>query len=621
MGFFKTFWAALLAFVVANILLAIVGLLIFLGVAASFGDTPPVVQKNSVLKIDLEGGLVDAPRNEPFRSIGFNGIEVDHSITILQALEAIERAQFDDNIRGIYINLTGGGASIANVEELRNALLQFKESGKFIISYNDTYSQLGYWLASVADKVYLNPEGLVAWQGLASNVMFYKGLLDKLGVEAEVMRHGTFKAAVEPFIMDRMSPENRLQMNTLLGTIWGSVLQDVSHARGIDSVVLSNYATDLTLRSADLAYQCGMVDGLLYEDQVMSLLGQLVEADSATVVALELTAGMQSVAGEASDEVKADSTAAFNEVDDPAIISLGDYVYAASPAVRQVSKNKIAIVYADGEIVDGEGGDGMVGSATMAEKLARVRKDDNVKALVLRVNSPGGSALASEVMWREIEQIRKDKPVIVSMGGTAASGGYYISCPADMILASRSTITGSIGVFGLLFNAEQGLKDKLGITVDVARTNPSADLGSLFRPVTEQERQAIMFGIEQVYTTFVGHVAAGRNLSVEEVDEIGGGRVWSGVSAQQIGLIDGFGGLKEAIAMAANQAGVSDDFRIWQVVDEPDNLTLLLRTLTSSGVRTLRNEMGEAYSYVRALNTMLSQEGVQARMPYQFEIR
>ena len=623
MNFFKTVWAALLAIVVANVLIAILMVLILAGIATALGDTPQVVKQNSILKIDLQGGIVDSPSNSPFGSVGINGIEFNRSVTILEALDAIDRASIDPYVEGIYINLSGGGASAANIEELRNALLRFKESGKFIISYGDVYSQFGYYLSSVADKVYMNPQGLVSWQGLSSNVIFYKGLLDKLGIQPEVMRHGSYKAAVEPYIMDRMSPENRHQMETLLGTIWGNMLHEISLSRGIDSTVLSNYATDLTMKSAEAAYQCGLIDGLMYEDQVMQILGRLTGGDVASLDSLQAQVlrpvSVSTIETADSSAVEQSDVTALEE--DPEIISLREYVHAASPAVKKVSQNKVAVVYADGQIIDGESVDGAIGGATIAAKLAKVRKDDNVKAVVLRVNSPGGSALASEVMWREVELIRKEKPVVVSMGGVAASGGYYISCPADIILASPSTITGSIGVFGLLFNAEKGLKEKLGITVDVAKTNPSADLGSPFRPVSEQERAAIMFGIEQVYETFVGHVAAGRNLTTEAVDKIGGGRVWSGVSALEIGLIDGFGGLSEAIALAADRAGVAQDFRVWQVVDEPDNLTVMLNTLFSSRSAKLRSELGDAFVYYNSLRTVLSQQGVQARMPYEIEIQ
>lgn len=609
MNFFKTFWAALLAFVVANILIGVLSIMVVAGIAASFGETPEAVKANSILKIDLSSGITDSPSSSPFGTIDFMSMKVNASNTILETLTAIENAAMDDNIKGIYINLQHSGAiNAANIEELRSAILKFKESGKFVVSYNEVYSQFGYFLSSVADRVYLNPEGGVSWQGLAGSVMFYKGLLDKLGIQPEVLRHGTFKAAVEPFILDKMSPENRLQMMTLYNSIWGTVLSDVAASRSIDSATLSTYASELALTSAKEAKNLRFVDSLIYEDQMMDILGRLADGDKLSDIDVV--------------SAVADSTAEKDDIDEPEFVSLSRYITAAKPAVKKISKNKVAIIYADGTIIDGNSEEGKIGGATMAAKLAKVRKDKNVKALVLRVNSPGGSALASEIMWREIELIRKDKPVVVSMSGVAASGGYYIACPADIILANRMTITGSIGVFGLLYNAEKGLKDKLGITVDVAKTNPSADMGSPFRPMSSAERSYLMYSIEDVYKTFVGHVADGRNLTPEAVDAIGGGRVWSGVSASKIGLIDGFGGLKQAIALAADRAGVSADYRVSQIVDEDDQFTALFKSLSSTRTSAIKSELGEAYLHYNNIMEMLEQNGtVQARMPYVFDIQ
>lgn len=609
MNFFKTFWAALLAFVVINILIGVLSIMVVAGIAASLGETPQAVKSNSILKIDLSGSITDSPSASPFGAIDFMNMKVNTSNTILEALTAIEGAATDDNIKGIYINLQHTGSiNAANIEELRSALLTFKESGKFVVSYNEVYSQFGYFLSSVADRVYLSPAGSVSWQGLAGSVMFYKGLLDKLGIQPEVIRHGTFKAAVEPFILDKMSPENRLQMMTLYNSIWGTVLSDVAASRSIDSATLSTYASELALKSAAQAKNLNFVDSLIYEDQMMDILGRLADGDKLSDI----------------DAVRVvtDSTAEKADIDEPEFISLSRYISAAKPAVKKISKNKVAIVYADGTIVDGNSEEGKIGGATMAAKLAKVRKDKNIKALVLRINSPGGSALASEVMWREIELIRKDKPVVVSMSGVAASGGYYIACPADIVLANRMTITGSIGVFGLLYNAEKGLKDKLGITVDVAKTNPSADMGSPFRPMSSAEKAYLMYSVEDIYKTFVGHVADGRNLTFEAVDAIGGGRVWSGVSASQNGLIDGFGGLKQAIALAADRAAVSTDYRVSQIVDDEDQFTALFKSIASARTSAIKSELGEAYLHYNNIMEILEQNGtVQARMPYVFEIQ
>lgn len=619
----KTFWAALLAFIVGNILLWVLLVMFISGMAAFMSDPVPTVKRNSVLLIDLAGGIDDSPDTSPAFSIGFSGVDFNRPNTLLQAVTAIERATYDNNIEGIYINLkAGGGVSLANLEELRVALEQFKdESGKFVISYGDYYSQMGYYFASVADRVYLNPEGLMDWRGLSGTKMFYKGLLDKLGIDVEILRHGSFKAAVEPFMLEKMSPENRLQTETMLNTIWGVILHDVSTSRGIDSAVLSNYATELSIRSGEYAVQYGMVDALVYQDQVKDIL-KLASAGGRTLDEAEyMVLNSLDAEGDAAEEIagvdKKDKNGGKKEVN---MISLPNYVSAGKMLEDKSSKNKIALVYAEGDIIDGDGREGMVGGATLSAKLAKVRKDDKVKAVVLRVNSPGGSALASEVIWREMELIREVKPLIVSMGGLAASGGYYISCPADAIIADRTTITGSIGVFGMLANVSRGLKDKLGITVDVAKTNPSADLASPFRKITGYERDVIMRGVEQVYNTFVNHVADGRNMTFEAVDEIGGGRVWSGVSAMEIGLIDAFGGLKDAILLAVDRADVAEDFRIWEVVDEPETLTDILKQLANVRTPKIKDELGEMFMHYNALKNMVSEQGVQARMPYIIEI-
>lgn len=632
MTFMKTFWAALLAFIVANILLVLLTFMMFAGVVAMMGDPVPVVRQGSILEIDFKQGITDSPSSSPIKSVGLSGVDFDRSNTLLQTLTAIEKASYDDNITGIYINITGGSISMANIEELRAALETFKESGKFVIGYSDVYSQMSYYFTSVADRIYLNPEGTILWKGISSNVMFYKGLLDKLGIHVEILRHGQYKAAVEPFMTDKMSAENREQTLLMLNTIWGSILQDVSLSRSIDSAVLSNYATELSVHSPKDALEYGLVDGLLYEDQVHSMLSKLSHNSMSVVDAeAELFGGEESlivseVVESAQDQIEEGETTEVTysgdteELKDPVFVSLSNYISTGAYGTANRSKNKVAVIYADGEIVDGESSQGTIGGATVAAKIAKARKDKAVKAVVLRVNSPGGSALASEIMWREMELTKQDKPVIVSMGGMAASGGYYISAPADLIIANKTTITGSIGVFGLLLDVSGGMKSKLGLTVDVVKTNPSADLGSLYRRISPHEKEVIMHGIEDVYDTFVGHVSDGRNLTREYVDGIGGGRVWTGVSALEIGLVDVFGGLKDAIALAADRAGVSGDFRVLEMVEAPDNLSIILRSL-GMGEASMNDKLGEMFMHYVSIKNMLdNQNTIQARMPYYIEI-
>ncbi len=590
-GFFKTFWAALLAFIVANVIVGVLGVLFFSVVMmAAMSRTPSAkLDSNTVLEICLDMPIKDSP------AVSVSGIDLlikkkNLHMSLLDVISAIDRASVDPKIAGIFLNTTEAlPLGAATRGEIRDALVRFKESGKFIISYSDTYSQGEYHLCSVADYVYLNPEGLVEWRGLSSNVMFFKGLFDKLGVQPEIIRHGKFKSAVEPLISDRMSPESRLQLTTLLGDIWGRMVGEVAVSKDIDSAALQSYASRLSVRKAADAVERKMVDSLVYYDQVMEILGSFTDEDA--------------------DDVKT--------------ISLSDYIlYSQSHRSKKVSKNQIALIYAEGDIALGSGEQREVGSESLRVKLAKAKEDDDIKAVVLRVNSPGGSALASEVIWRAMEQLRQEKPVIVSMGNCAASGGYYISVPSDVIVASPYTITGSIGVFGVMFNLQKGMRDKLGITVDVAKTNPSADITTPFRAFTPAEKQYVQDGVEAVYKTFVAHVAQGRNMSIGAVDSVGQGRVWSGVSAGNVGLIDGFGGISDAVSLAADRAGVAEDFRVSVMTDPEDVFRQIVRMLSAearaAAVSPELRGIVEDYQHVM---TVLGRDGVQAAMPYTIDIQ
>lgn len=579
MNFFKTFLASLLAFIVANFVWFFLFIIIIAGVAA-IGSSTTVVEPKSVLKIDLAESIVDQPVNDPLAGFDPMSMNVQKSVSNMQVMNAIESAAQDDNIEGIYINLTGAGtASAALLEEVRDYITAFKESGKFVVAYGEVYSQGGYYLASVADSIFLNPVGEMEWRGLAAQVMFFKGALDKLGVEPQVFRHGTFKSAVEPYILNRMSPENRTQMETYINSIWGTMVADIAKERNLSIDSLNMFATDLSAMMAEDALANRMVDGLKYEDEVEDILREKLELDT-------------------------DKDITF--------VTLGEYI-AANPYTPTYSDNKIEVIYAEGQIVQGTSEQGTLGSSTLADQLAEARLDEEVKAVVLRVNSPGGSALASEVIWREMELLRQQKPVIVSMGDYAASGGYYISAPADAIIADATTLTGSIGVFGLMFNAEKALNNKLGITIDVAKTNPSADMGMPFRAVSSNERTKIMRSIEQVYSTFVNHVADGRNMTFDSVDAIGQGRVWTGNDGNRIGLVDEIGGLKYAIAVAADKAECLDDYMVRESMGEPTGLAALLSSLEAHiSDRKMRKEMGAMYDEYRSLRALMENEGVQA---------
>lgn len=586
MNFFKTFLASLLAFIVANFVWFFLFIIIIAGVAA-IGSSTTVVEPKSVLKIDLSESIVDQPVNDPLAGFDPMSMNVQKSVSNMQVMRAIEAASIDDNIEGIYINLTGAGtASAALLEEMRGYIETFKGEGKFVIAYGETYSQGGYYLASMADSIYLNPVGEMDWRGMAMPVVFYKGALDKLGIEPQVFRHGTFKSAVEPYILNRMSPENRTQMETIANSIWGTMVEDIAEERNLSIDSLNMFATDLSAMMAEDALANRMVDGLKYEDEVEDILREMLELDA--------------------DE-------------DIPMVTLGEYI-AANPYTPTYSDNKIEVIYAEGQIVQGTSEQGTLGSTTLADQLAEARMDEDVKAVVLRVNSPGGSALASEVIWREMELLRQQKPVIVSMGDYAASGGYYISAPADAIIADATTLTGSIGVFGLMFNAEKALNNKLGVTIDVAKTNPSADMGMPFRAVSSTERSKIMRSIEQVYSTFVNHVADGRNMTFDSVDAIGQGRVWTGNDGNRIGLVDQIGGLQYAIAVAADKAECSDDYMVRESMGEQTGLAALLSSLEAHiSDRAMRKEMGAMYDEYRSLRALMENEGVQAlAAPIQF---
>lgn len=630
MKFFKTFLAALLAVVVGFGLVVMLWTMVLVGMVSSFGSQAATVPSGSVLRLDL-GTVTDSPSSSLLDGFDFRTMKQNSRTSLLSTIRAIQGAATDNRIKGIYLNFDEKFAvSLSSLEEIRAELVKFKESGKFIVAYQEHWAQFGYWFASVADKIYTNPEGGLQWTGLSLSTMFYKGLLDKLDIEPVIVRHGSFKSAVEPFMLDRMSPENRLQYQTLAGSLWGMVVADISSSRGIAAADLQAFADGLVIDSPRTALEKGFFDGVCYEDEVMSEMEAMITGgwSRETVVAADEAAVAAEVA-EITETAEAPEVAAIEQpaagskaIADVKLVSFGDYVSQLVPS-KISSRNKVAVVYAEGSIVSGDGAQNEIGSASMVKRLREVRRDESIKAVVFRINSPGGSALASEVMWRELELLKAEKPLIVSMGNYAASGGYYIACPADAIYADRSTLTGSIGVFGLYANMGKMLKNKLGITTDVVNTNKYSDLGSGFRSPSQVELAYLQKSVEDVYSTFVGHVAQGRNMIPEAVDKIGQGRVWSGVNALEIGLIDGFGGLVDAIALAADRVGIADDFRIYEVVDTPTGFEALLSGFSArlrSGV--LQDELGEAFVHYDNLRRMLDDEdGVQARLPYVLEIR
>lgn len=592
MNFIKTFLAALLAFVLGSLAILLFGMFILFAIAGSMERTV-TVKEGSILRIDFSEVINDAPSSDPLTGFDFRTLQSTRQLSLLKVLRTLEAAAVDDRIEGIYLRMngTGGVTGTALIEELREAIELFKQSGKFVVAYNETYSQGQYYLASAADRIYLQPEGGMDWSGLSTSLMFYKGLFDKLDLKAEVFRPTVckYKSAVEPYILDRMSEANREQMQALVDSMWGTIAEAVAASRGIDVERLNEIADKLQVTLPEDALKYGFVDGLLYEDQMKEVFAELGVEDD----------------GEGNYD----------------FVSLGDYASMVGVDLDNLGADRVAVVYADGQIVDGEGyGDAVYGNSLAAE-LADVRRDEKVKAVVVRVNSPGGSALASDVIWREMELLRAEKPVVVSMGSYAASGGYYISCPADVIVADRLTLTGSIGVFGMFLNPIDALKNKLGITLDGVKSNASAGMGSV-EPLTPAQRASIMRGVDKVYETFTQDVAAGRNLPIEKVLDIAGGRVWSGSDALGIGLIDAYGGLKTAIALAVDKAGLGENFRVVEVTQQPSGLAAMLSALNVSVRKAfVRSELQELFGGYDRVQRLLRMQGVLMYSPYEVELR
>jgi protease-4 len=427
---------------------------------------------------------------------------------------------------------------------------------------------------------------MIEWMGLRSEIMFFKGAMEKLGVEPQILRHGKFKSAVEPFMLDKMSPENREQTLTYMGSIWNQWVDGISKARNVSVEELNRLANNMEIFNGKSCIENKLVDSLIYKDQLIDNLKTLTNTP---------------------------------EKDDLKTVTLAQY-FKVPDKKTKFSKEKIAVIYAQGEIGMGEGGDDAIGSDGLSRAIRKARRDSTIKAIVFRINSPGGSALASEVIWREVELANKVKPVIVSMGDVAASGGYYIAAPATTIMASPTTITGSIGVFGLFFNFQNAMNKKLGINVDVVKTNDHADFFSVFRPMTAEEKAVGQKFIEETYQTFIGHVAEGRGIAVEKVDEIGQGRVWSGVNAKDIKLVDEFGGLKAAIKLAAEKANV-EKYRIVELPEQKDPFQELLKGMSGEAKAFfLQDELGVAYKNYNRVVKMLQNQGVQARIPYDIEV-
>ncbi len=582
-----------------NVLATIVGLFVFsiiaffgliiIGAVAGSGEDTVSVKNNSVLELDLSKVSLDYAGKTNYKD--FNYFEAHHD-GVTDILNAIEVAKTDDKIKGISILNNQSQLGLAQSKSVRDKLQEFKKSGKFVYAYANYYSQGEYYLNSVADQVYLNPMGEVDFKGLSSEIIYMKDLQEKSGIKMEVIRHGKYKSAVEPFLAQEMSPENREQITVLLNSVWNTIVEDIAKSRKLSVAQLNAIANSLGARTPELALANKLVDKVAYEDEYHDMIRTKLKLDK---------------------KEKYD------------IVSITDYAKTAASTVEDYTKTDIiAVIYAQGEIAGGEGDVNVIGEGSIKRSLQEARENDDVKAIVLRVNSPGGSALTSELIWREIEITKKTKPVVVSMGNYAASGGYYIAANADRIFAEPNTITGSIGVFGMLPNMTQ-LGKNIGINAEQVKTHENASGYSVFEPMDENFKGFVLESIEKTYATFLKRVADGRKMKTEEVDAIAQGRVWTGVDAQKLGLVDEIGGLDDAIKYAA-KLGKTDSYRTENFPEYEKSFEDLLANFTGMAMfktkeQLLKEQLGEeGFQMLEQIKRVKSRKGIQAMMPYEIEI-
>lgn len=595
-SFLKYTLATIVGVIIVNIVLLLIGFGI-ISTLSKLGEQAVDVKENSILRIQLNNEIPDRSSNDPFSNFNLLSLKPGLSLGLNDILKNIEKASRDSRIKGIYLDLgdiQSNFGGLATTEEIRQALKNFKKSGKFIYSYaNMGYSQKSYYLATVADSIFVNPETPLMLMGMGGTSFFYKDMLDKIGIKVDIVKVGKYKSAVEPFTQTEMSDANREQIEVYLRSLWGTILEGISDTRSVSIDSLNFLANHLEFRSPAEEKAYGLFDGVLYEDQVLSLL---------------------------KDRCGIKETGKLN------FVKLSDYRKASSSPTKFV-KDKIAIVYASG-MIGFEQTEKSIGPE-LAETIRKARENQTIKAIVLRVNSPGGSALTSDIIWREVSLATKEKPVIVSMGNVAASGGYYISCAADTIVADPTTLTGSIGIYGQFFSGEKLIKDKIGITSSVVKTNEHSDFGGGYplplpisnRPLTAYEKNVMQKYIEKGYETFLSRVAQGRHMSRDEVHEIAQGRVWTGKDALKVGLVDVLGGMEDALQIAARKAGL-DNYRIVEYPTEKDFFQEFLNSFsTSIKTNILKNELGSYYETFRQLqNTLITPEGLTARIPYDINI-
>lgn len=607
--FFKFTLASVLGFFLSSILITIVSFAFLFSAISSAEDmfnkkSDTKVKDNTVLHLTLSSPIIDKPSKNPFEEISFPSFETTKQYGLKEVVESIRNAKEDERIKGIFLDLSFIPTTMANMQEVYTELQAFKESGKFIYSYAETYDQRSYYFASLADSIFLNPKGDLNWMGLRTELAFFKNALQKAGVEAQIIRgsNNKFKSAVEPFMYEEMSDANEKQLSLLINGIWEQMTTEIANNRGLSIENLNRWADQLAINSPEAAEANGMVDGLLYRDEVRDVLRSalaLEEDKEINTVSLKKYIGTKPKVSKEEGEEEEEE-----EIEKP-----------------WEKKERVAIIYASGEIRGGDSEPGVMGSETIAKAIKEAREDSTVKAIVFRVNSPGGSALASEVIWRETMLAKEQKPFVVSMGGVAASGGYYISCGADKIYADPGTVTGSIGVFGIIPNFKEMFNDKLGVTFDGVKTNENADMMSVTKSLSDFQYKKIQESVDRVYATFKQRVADGRGMTVEQVDSIGQGRVWIGTDALSIGLIDQLGSLDDALAYAIEQAGVEEDVKIRTYPEEKSPFEKIMSDLqTQARYAIVGEELKEELELFKQIERMKSRKGIQAVMPYRLEV-
>lgn len=585
--FLKFTLATVTGIVISSVVLFFISILVVFSMVSS-SESETQVRKNSVMMLDLNGTLAERSQENPLDLI----MKDDYKTYGLDdILSSIKKAKENEDIKGIYIQATSLGAGFASLEEIRNALKDFKESGKFVVAYGDAYTQGLYYLSSVADKVLLNPQGMLEWRGLAATPMFFKDLLEKVGVEMQVFKVGTYKSAVEPFISTEMSAANREQINVYLSSIWGQITSAVAESRNLSVEALNKEADRMLMfYPAEESVKNGLVDTLIYKNDVRDYLKNL---------------------------------AGIDKDDNMPILGIQDMINVKKNVPRDKSGNVIAVYYAYGEIDGGSSAstDEGINSEKVIKDLRKLKDNENVKAVVLRVNSPGGSAYGSEQIWYAVNQLKKEKPVIVSMGDYAASGGYYISCNADTIVAEPTTLTGSIGIFGMMPNAK-GLTEKLGVSFDVVKTNPYADFGNLTRPMNDGEKGLMQMYVNNGYELFLTRCSDGRGISMEELDKIAQGRVWTGSTAKELGLVDELGGLDKALEIAVAKAGV-DAYTVMNYPKKEGFLESLMNTNPGNYIkaRMLNGKMSDVYRQFGIIENFDKIDRIQARVPFELNIQ